>query len=119
MLTTFARIAKILKGLVEPRNWVEEAFAESGGDSGDGKLYRVDKILDSNNHIFVLTKTWAEINNMLADGIVYIPVTKGEGHESEVGDRTFYDDRATHYVFTTSNNEYIAATADDPPYYNA
>lgn len=37
MLTTFARIAKILKGLVEPRNWVEEAFAgaaiEYGGES--------------------------------------------------------------------------------------
>lgn len=27
-MTTFARIAKILKGLVEPRNWVEEAFRD-------------------------------------------------------------------------------------------
>ena len=26
-MTTFARIAKILKGLVEPRNWVEKAFS--------------------------------------------------------------------------------------------
>lgn len=36
MLTTFARIAKILKGLVEPRNWVEEAFGEISGGGGTG-----------------------------------------------------------------------------------
>lgn len=38
MLTTFARIAKILKGLIEPRNWVEEAFAEGGGGTGADTL---------------------------------------------------------------------------------
>lgn len=54
-MTTFARIAKILKGLVEPRNWVEEAFSDieveenkfhikitgEGTPSGDYLLYRV------------------------------------------------------------------------------
>lgn len=31
MLTTFARLAKVIKGLVSPANWVERAFADIGG----------------------------------------------------------------------------------------
>lgn len=53
-MTTFARIAKILKGLVEPRNWVEEAFAESGG--GGAMVVHVDE----NG---VLDKTWVELRD--------------------------------------------------------
>lgn len=53
MLTTFARIAKILKGLVEPRNWVEEAFADISGGGGGSVLPDVtsedkDKFLHTN-----------------------------------------------------------------------
>lgn len=71
MLTTFARIAKILKGLVEPRNWVEEAFGDiSGGGGGGGVLivHVVDNTLD---------KTWKEIKD--ADFAVVIYESSDDG----------------------------------------
>ena len=57
MLTTFARIAKILKGLVEPRNWVEEAFSDISGGGGGGVLI---VHVDENG---TLDKTWKEIKD--------------------------------------------------------
>ena len=39
MLTTFARIAKILRGLVEPRNWVEKVFSSVKTTPNDFEIY--------------------------------------------------------------------------------
>lgn len=57
-MTTFARIAKILKGLVEPRNWVEEAIKgeaiEYGGESSvSGDLF---------------SASWNDINRIMLSG---------------------------------------------------
>ena len=69
MLTTFARIAKILKGLVEPRNWIEDAFADVSGGGDGGTLFLHE---DENG---TLDKTWQEIYDALQNKAVVIPWT--------------------------------------------
>ena len=67
MLTTFARLAKVIKGLVSPANWVEDAFANIGGGGGsDGALIVHE---DENG---VLDKTWQEISDALKNSTVAI-----------------------------------------------
>lgn len=68
MLTTFARLAKVIKGLVSPANWIEDAFADIGGGGGGGGGALAIHV-DENG---TLDKTWQEIKDASETSYVYL-----------------------------------------------